>query len=250
MENKCNKYLWKNNCGGKKNNHDLNSKQIKSRFSFFFSYTGAALCEMLTAKLYLWQRCCGYCGRRWRWPGKRVRFPPPSVGGTWRRTSSSELPGSGPGTPRRRGLRLNSRRSPGAEEEETMKLPPDLCKKKKKTPVISKWNPTPCWKSITKSSSTCKPHISLQIAPVCWGRLGCTSSDTWDWIPSFAERSPYSSDPTPGRASQRCRRSACLRPQTACTPFTGMTAFEYRWGAALQNCTRVLQRSHILNCSK
>lgn len=173
--------------------------------------------RLLAGKSYLWQRCCVYCERRWRWLGKRILFPPPSVGGTWRRTSSSELPGSGPGTPRRHGLRLNSTRSPGAQEE-SMRFPPDFCKIKTTQRVIFKRNTMPGWKSLAKSTSTCEPRLLFLFAPACWGTLWCTASDTWDWIPSFAEHSPCSSGPTPGRVFPRCRRSASLPPPTGCTP--------------------------------
>lgn len=70
-----------------------------------------------SSQSYLWQRCYEHREMRWHWQGKHARFHPPSACGTWRRTSSSEPPGLGPGTPQLHVPRLNSTRSPGADTE-------------------------------------------------------------------------------------------------------------------------------------
>lgn len=66
---------------------------------------------------------------------------------------------------------------------------------------------------------------SLFGPPVCWGRLGCSGSDTWDWTLFSAEHTPCSLNPRPELVFQPCQRSAGLQPQRACTPdamiFTG-----------------------------
>lgn len=59
---------------------------------------------------------------------------------------------------------------------------------------------------------------SLFSLPVCWGRLGCSGSDTWDWTPFSAEHTPCSLNPRPELVFQQCQLSADLQPQRVCTP--------------------------------